>query len=401
MILLTAPWVLPMCGPPFERGAVLVSGSRIAGVGPESELRRVASDARAVALEDAVLLPGLVNAHAHLELTGFRSVSGSPSFTGWIKEVIRLKRSVAAETFAAYAELGSREALAFGQTVVADVVSNRHSAGAARAKGQRVFNLAEVIAPDDANAAQAVEAALELMETPNATPGGLFPHTPFTVGGSGYETAARESLTLCSRWFTHLAESPDEVEFCLTGRGPLIDELYAGLPVAPPKPPLMHPFDWLDSLGLVGPGSVLVHGVQMSVAQVARMAELGAPVVLCPRSNRALGVGKAPGRAYLRAGATVALGTDSVLSGGDLDLLKDAAAAVEDYGFSPAEALYAATLGGARALGVADAVGALKSGLRADILALRLGAGADVCERALNHRGVLALWSGGERVADV
>lgn len=398
MKILAAPWVVPVIGPPRQRGAVLVKGGTILAVGDPDEFRAVAPHAVFEEFVDCALTPSLINCHTHLELTDLGNLDGGGDFVGWLKGVIALKTGASPEDFARSAAKGCAKCLEHGQSVVADVVSTVGASGHTTGGRPIRLRLAEVISASDEGASGAVERALDLLGEEGDPAWGLFPHTPYTVGDEGYRISAQASVARWGRFFTHLAESGEEVEYCLTGRGSVADRLYQGLPVRPPKPPMLHPVDHLEHLGLLNKSAVLVHAVQVGPREVEKIARSGAGVVLCPRSNRALGVGDAPGRQLLDAGVHLGLGTDSALSAGDLDLWKEMLVAVDAYGLAPLEALEAATLWGAALLGLAPGRGALYAGSRADILAVRLGEGGTLSEKLATSPGLRAFILGGERV---
>ena len=394
MDLFVAPWVIPMAGPPIERGALAASQGRIRAVGPASLLARDFPEARRVELDGCALLPALVNAHAHLELTLLGSSEARGDFAGWVLDLVRRKRTAAPAIYPKGIQEGARLCATRGQGVVGDILTAPEAAADYPAAGPQILVFPEVIAPQESAVRGALERAASAKPRPGgrASVAGLSPHAPYTVCAAGYQACFAEAVRTEGLLVTHVAESPEELEFCLHGRGALVDRVYAGLNAAPPPPPKTHPFEWLDGLGVIGRRTILVHAVALRPRHVERIAGLGAGVVLCPRSNRHLGVGRAPGRAFLDAGVSVALGTDSVLSSGDLDLWKDLVCSVEDYGWRPQEALRAATIGGARVLGLGGEVGAFAPGRRADILAASLGAGRDLYEGILAESRPVGLW---------
>jgi cytosine/adenosine deaminase-related metal-dependent hydrolase len=347
-----------------------------------------------VDLDGCALLPALVNGHCHLELAALGEVPPASSFALWLLEIIRRKRAASPEDW----EKGFREGLCAcaesGQGTVADVLSA--PGGVYPEDGPEVLVFPEVIAPRSARAEAVVERALAVEPRGRARLGGLSPHSPYTACAEAYLLCAREAAARGGRIVTHVAETVDEVSFCLGEGGDLVCTLYPPLLAEPPHAPGAHPIDWLNGLGLLGPRTVLVHAVHMDPSHVATVAASGAGVILCPRSNRRFGPARAPGRALLEAGAPVGVGTDSRLSAGDLDLRNDVVAAVEDYGWSPAQALAAATRGASQVLGLSDR-GALVPGRRADILAVDLGPGRDPWERAVAGGKVRGLWLAGDR----
>ncbi|MHB8767112.1 MAG: amidohydrolase family protein, partial [Deferrisomatales bacterium] len=294
---------------------------------------------------------------------------------------------------------GARACRAGGQGTVADVLSWRPGARSEFPGRASLRVFPEVIAAGEQAVGGAVASALEVARELWGRVGGLSPHAPYTAAAGAYRACRREAGRLGLPLMTHLAESPAEMEFCLGGGGEIPERLYRALGGEPPPSPREHPVVWLDRLGVLGPGTVLVHAVHLGPAEVDRVARRGAGVVLCPRSNRHLGVGVAPGRELLARGVAVGLGTDSRLSAGDLDLWQDAIAAVDDYGWSPAEAVAAATRGGPAVLGLADR-GTFAPGRRADILALPLSPGADLWEGMLADPRPAALWLAGRAALD-
>ena len=395
MEIFAASVLIPMEGPPVDGGALAVQQGRIAAAGPLADLRRGLPGAPVRHLEGCALLPPLVNAHAHLELTGLGPAPRSRSLVPWILEVVALKRSAPEDAWARAVGTGLGTCRRTGQGWVADVVSAPGAAGGYRQASGAVRAFPEVIAAGEGRAEEAVAAADALAGRLGPRLGGISPHAPYTTCAGAYRAARAWAERRGLQVMTHAAESPEEIEFCRTGGGPVADLLYRSLGMPPPEPPGLHPVDWLGRIGLLGPGTILVHAVHLGDDHPALLARTGTGVVLCPRSNRRLSGGVAPGAALLRAGVRVGLGTDSALSAGSLDLWEDARAGMEDYGWSPAEALRAATRGGAEVLGLGAVTGRFARGLRADILAVPLGAGSSPWERVLDGARAAGLWLAG------
>ncbi len=396
MLVLTAPWVLPVEGPPLEGGALAISGGRIAAVGTARDLARAWSAAPRLDLDGCALLPALVNGHCHLELTALGPTPPPGGFVPWLLDVIERKRAAPPGVWAEGIREGLRQCREAGQGTVADVLSVPAAAEAYPEDGPEVLVLPEVIASSPERVEAAVARAIGVRPGGRARVAGLSPHAPYTACAEAYRACAREAFARGGLLVTHAGETAAEVAFCRGDDAVLAEQLYASLPVAPPPSPGAHPVDWLDRLGLLGPRTVLIHAVHLAAAQVEKLARRQASVVLCPRSNRRFGSARAPGRAFLEAGVVVGLGTDSRLSAGTLDLWQDVGAAVEDFGWTAQEAILAATGGSARALGLADR-GTLVPGRRADILAVRLGPGRDPWERAVAGARSEALWLGGRQ----
>jgi len=394
LLLLSASWLIPVEGPPIEGGALLVSGDRVVAVGRARQLAADWPGARREELDGCALLPALVNCHTHLELSALGRPPPRGPFDQWLLEVIRRKRTAQVTAFEEGVRAGLAECLAAGQGTVADVLSVPEAADAYPAEGPQVRVFSEVISSSPDRVAAAVDRALRIRPQGNARFAGLSPHAPYTACAEAYQSCAREVRRRGALLMTHLAETEEEVGFCARGARAFVGRLYADLPVSAPPSPGLPPAAWLEGIGVLDTAAILVHGVHFGAGDVDRLVRREARVVLCPRSNRQFGSARAPGRELLHAGLAVGLGTDSRLSAGDLDLWKDVICAVEDYGWSPAEAVAAATSGGGRVLDLKDR-GALLPGRRADILAVRLGTAADLWERVLADPRPAALWLSG------
>jgi aminodeoxyfutalosine deaminase len=380
--LVTGQWVIPVEGPPVEGGALLVSEGKILALGKKADLATAWPALPLEEHEGCALVPALVNAHCHLELTELGGLGPAGDFIDWLLDTVLRKREAASETFAQGLLAGARFCRSAGQAVVADVLSAAAFPLAAYpSDGARIAVFPEVIAPRDEHAEPALRRALEVTLSGSAYRAGLSPHSPYTAGDLAYRRCAENAFPSGRLLMTHLAESPQEVLFCRTGGGPMAEQLYARFDVPPPDAAGLHPLEWMENLGLVGPQTLFVHSVQLEKAHIELLARRRGRVILCPRSNGHVGAGTAPGRALLDAGVNVGLGTDSRLSAGDLNLWSDILRAIDDYGWSPGEALEAATRGSARALGLSKEWGSLAPGHRAEFLALPLGPGRELWER--------------------
>ncbi len=355
-----------MTAPPIEDGAVLVDADgRIAAVGPHARVP-TPPGTETRELRDGVLVPGLVNCHTHLELTHLAGQNAESEFARWIRRVRELKDATPPEAFDAAAVAGVQDCWARGVTCVADTGSTGAVMRALYDLGGRGIVYQEVFGPDpsqlDASMAQLEAAVLQLrrLATSQLSPG-VSPHAPYTVSAPLYEAVAafarRERLPLA----VHLAESKEETRFVEGGTGPLADAWRArGIPVEARG---CSPVEYVRRRGALTPGTLCIHCVQADAHDVAVLRDTGAAVAHCPRSNRAHGHGVAPLAAFRSAGLRVGLGTDSVVSVGDLDLWAEADAARLGW----EDALRMLTLEGARALGWEQEIGSLETGKAADL----------------------------------
>jgi cytosine/adenosine deaminase-related metal-dependent hydrolase len=358
--------VYPVTAPPIEDGAVLVDANgRITAVGPNTDVPTPHA-ARPMHFPDAVLIPGLINCHTHLELTHLAGQNVEPEFAKWIRGVRTLKEATSPEDFHAAAVAGVKDCWSRGVTCVAETGSTGAVMRALHDLGGRGIVYQEVFGPDpsqlSSSMAELESAVLQLRRLATAQLGiGVSPHAPYTVSAPLYEAivafARRERLPVA----VHLAESKEESQFVGSGTGPFADAWRArGIQVEAHN---SSPVAFLMQLGVLQPGTLCIHCVQTNEHDVAVLAAAGVAIAHCPRSNRAHGHGAAPLGAFRSAGIRVGLGTDSVVSVGDLDLWAEAVAASLDG----ADALRALTLDGARALGWESEIGSLDVGKAADL----------------------------------
>ena len=372
---LSARWVVPVEGLAIERGALLIGeDGRIVAVGPD-RLVPAPGHTPAEDFGDAVLLPGLINAHTHLELTGLAGRPPEPGFAAWIRKLREAKAALPAEAFLAAARRGLADCWAAGVTTVADtgdsgaVVEALAEAGASGIAYHEVFGPH----PDQRDASlRGVQAQVERLGrfAGGRVRLGVSPHAPYTVSGSLYEAVAAWARGSGLPVAVHLAESPAESALLASGAGAFADAWRSrGIPM--PSPLGRTPVEWLDEHGVLSERTLCIHVVQASATDVGRLARTGAAVAHCPLSNRAHGHGAAPLRAFLSARVRVGLGTDSVVSVGTLDLLAEARAARALGGLDAGRALALSTLDGARALGLEGETGSLAPGKWGDVVVIR------------------------------
>jgi cytosine/adenosine deaminase-related metal-dependent hydrolase len=240
----------------------------------------------------------------------------------------------------------------------------------------RVFR--EVLAFPDSGASAVVEAAVQetrAVATTRRVRVGLAAHAPFSVGRAAFAAldAAIQASSDGPRCI-HLAESSDELEFLLSGRGAWRDLLERVGRWDPGwVPPACGPVEYLDRVGWLRPGLIVVHGVQLTDPELTRLAGCGVTLVTCPRSNVWTGGGHPPIDRFVRSGVRLAIGTDSLASAPDLNLFAELALMRRLAPSVPARRLLAcATLRGAEALGFGDELGQIAPGRRAELIAVRV-----------------------------
>jgi 5-methylthioadenosine/S-adenosylhomocysteine deaminase len=368
LLRIRAGRVDPITAPSFEDGAVLVDATgRISAVGPNAEVP-AHTQGQSLHFPDGELTPGLVNCHTHLELThlGGGVKHEESEFLTWIRRIRELKDATSAAAFYEAAVAGVRSCWAQGFTCIADTGSTGAVMRALHDLGGRGIVYQEVFGPDpaqcSASMAELVTAvrALRDLVTP-ALRLGVSPHAPYTVSAPLYEAVAtlsrREGLPIA----LHVSESREETALVRDGAGPFADALRArGIAVEPRR---CSPVAYVMQRGALRPGTLCIHCVQIDEADVELLRVVKASVAHCPLSNAAHRHGRLPRDLLRAAGVPVGIGTDSVVSVGELDLWAEAEAA----GLQGDAALRALTIEGARALGWETEVGSLEVGKAADL----------------------------------
>lgn len=365
----------------MAQGAVLVDDAgRIAAVGPEVDLP-APSGIPTVALGRAALLPGMINTHTHLELTGLGGSITADDFPGWISQLIALKAARSPAEVSAAARQGVADCWAQGITTVADTGDSGAVIEALAELGGSGIAYHEIFGPDPTSAVpQFAGWKVRLEELRQFTGArirlGASPHAPFSVSGPLYALVAAYATEQGLPLAVHLAESEDESLLLEQSAGGFA-RMWEGRGIARPEHPGRSPVAWLDAHGVLGAETLCIHVVRADAADLDCLAERRVAIAHCPRSNAAHGHGAAPLRAMLERGLRVGVGTDSVASVAPLDLLAEVRAARALGGLSAQEALDLVTRGAARALGLERQIGSLVPGKWADLAAFELPSKVD------------------------
>jgi cytosine/adenosine deaminase-related metal-dependent hydrolase len=379
MVRYRAAWILPIVRPPIPGGVVSVDRDVITAVGPY--------EGGAVEdLGDVAILPGLVNAHTHLELSWMRGrVPPNASMPAWAASLMALRRTISPDPPEPIVD-AIREARRSGTCLVGDVTNTFATydplldSELSAVLFRELFGFA---APDPDAVIQAAEDHIAELTPAAWLRPSIAPHAPFSVSPALMQAIARRNgarpLSI------HLGESAQEVQFLRDGSGEwrtLLDRI--GAWNGSWTPPACGPVWYLDRLGLVNNRLLAVHGVQFTDEELTRLAAAGATVVTCPRSNRWTGAGEPPIERFYASGARVAVGTDSLASVEDLNLFAEMAEVRRlAPRVPPARILESATLAGAQALAFASEHGSIEPGKRAQLVAVRLPAGCEDVEEYL------------------
>jgi len=393
-LVLRARWVIPVASPPLDGGWVRIRRGRIVGLGGAGDGPGPRPE-RVLDCGDAVILPGLVNAHTHLEFSdAVTPIEAAGGLADWIGRVVELRRARAAGPGADLRGTATRaglvESAAHGVTAIGEISTGLPPGGyPARGPRLRVFREALGLSPAAAAAAASV-ARRDVADLQAAgVAAGFSPHAPYSVaaplGGRLLAIARDHGLPVAM----HLAESEDEEALLARGAGPfrdLLESLGAWDAARPPR--LLPAAEWISRLARP-PRGIVVHATHLgrdadAVARLARHRDRLC-VAICPRTTRAIS-GVLPPLALLRAaGVRVCLGTDGRGSNPDLSILAECRTLVDAGLASPTDALAMATRDGAWALGFDRRCGSLTPGRAADLLVLRpTRPHADPAEAALD-----------------
>jgi 5-methylthioadenosine/S-adenosylhomocysteine deaminase len=367
--VLSADWLVPVEGAPIRDGAVEIDDTTgaIVAVGTREEL------GDSVHYDEAVILPGFVNVHTHLEYEVYAGFGDGLRFAEWIGLHVQRKARIDLAEMEASARLGALSCLRSGITTVGDCSFSGAAASACSELGLRGTIYLEVFGRSRDQIQERFEPMRERIadRLSDDVRLGISPHAPYTCTIELYEACAGLGLPIA----THLAESDDETEFLRTGGGGWSS--FAELLV----PPLgTTGIRALAEAGLLHSNVVAAHCVKADDEEIALLAEHDVAVAHCPRSNGILGCGVAPLHALQEAGIRVCIATDSPASTPSFDMFDEMRAAIvgararegRPDALSAADALELATLGGARALGLESSLGSLVPGKQADLTVLSL-----------------------------
>ncbi len=452
-ILHRAEWLVPVTSPPIPDGAVLLWGRRILAVGSHADIEAVSPPGtERVDHGSAAIMPGLVNAHTHLELSGLAGRIALPQegFSPWLEQVLALRSFMTPELQREWLRDGQRQLLAGGCCLCGDItngiglkaddtghnpvadatnehreqtaevfpqhsapstqhspapithhsaLSSQHSALSTQhflltrqafleVLGFDGKSLVESLAPD-------VEPALRASTTNGLAPS-LAAHACYSTSGTIIREAKEWCRTRRLPFSIHVAEHQEEIEFLEGGTGfcrELLENLGRWVPDW--TPPGTTPVRYLDRLQVLDAQTLLVHAVHLSDADWEIVAGKQSSVCFCPRSNRNLNVGRPDLAKALRYGVVAALGTDSLASNTDLSLFAEAAYVPDNYAdVSPEAIVSMITCGGARALGQERQFGSIEAGKRANLLAVSLPDAVPIDQlfETIIHQGNRGAW---------
>ncbi|HEY5754133.1 MAG TPA: amidohydrolase family protein [Chthoniobacterales bacterium] len=397
MILYRARHLVSMDGPPVENGGILVSLGKIAAVGRFDDIRALVTqrESQIVDLGERILLPGLINAHCHLELTPMLyTVLTETSFAKWIQRINAAKRHFSDDDYLAGIEKGATQLAQSGTTTVLNIESYPELLNRLPVLPTRVWWFYEMLdvrlrIHDDSS----MRGAMSIFHSPENSGMrhfGLSPHAPYTASPALFRLALEAARSDGLPFTTHVAESQEEMQMFRDASGPLFDFLASlGRPMEDCGG--TTPFRTLVEKGMIDPFSILVHLNELDASDFSLIPRFTAghalQVVHCPKSHAFFHHSPFPFERLRDLGARISLGTDSLASNSTLDMFSEMRTFAKIYPtVSPVEILRMVTLNPARSINLEKTLGSLRIGAWADAIAIPAPKnGRDIFASILHH----------------
>jgi cytosine/adenosine deaminase-related metal-dependent hydrolase len=396
-MLVRARLILPVCGPPVENGAVAISGNRVVSVGRWADVERESHQA-VFDLGETILLPGLVNAHCHLDYTDMTGFPPQKQFPDWIKGLVALK---AAASYTDYAEAwlhGANMLLRTGTTTVGDIEAVPELLPEVSSSTPlRVYSFLELTGVKSRRKPSEIlrEASTKIRALSAGTHrAGLSPHALYSTMPPLLRQTARLARRRGWRVAMHVAESREESSMYLHRSGPLFEWLNKQRDMSDCGG--VTPVEQVRRCGLLAENFLAIHANCLEAGDIAALAKSGSSVVHCPRSHAYFQHPRFPYKELAAAGVNVCLGTDSLASvlpsrrgKPELNMFAEMRQFAEYYpDVAPEEIVRMATRGGARALGLEEIAGGIFRGSAADLAAIPFtGKTADAWDAVVHHIG--------------
>ncbi len=383
-MILTAKWLLPISSKPIKDGAIVIEGTKIKDVGIAKKMVNKYPDEEVSDFGKAVILPGFVDLHTHLEYSVFRGVCDDLGYADWKIQLTIKSRVLTKDDWIHSAYLGALEAVQSGITTIADITKSGASLTAAKDAGLRGIIYYEVSGMDYTELPKImsrmdkdVASWTDKVKDSNLLIG-FAPHSPYTVAPPLFKESTKwareQNLQIC----THLAGSKAEYDFVKYGSGQLANEYWdlVGWNGILWQPTGVSPVKYLEEWGVFDGGNILaVHCVQVDESDIDILKRHGVSIAHCPRCNAKLGMGIAPLSNFLVRDISVGIGTDSPASNNTMDVFDEMRIGLlvqrgitKSVDFTAEDFVYMATLGGARAINMQDKIGSLEAGKEADVI---------------------------------
>ncbi len=377
MIIVKAKYLIPYPEHCIENGAVAIKGTKIYRVGTFDEIKTLTDIDKIIDLGKAVILPGLINIHIHLDLTNLHNrIKPTNNFTHWVFQIVGARIRWKEEDYISSIEKGIELSVESGTTMVADIANTEYSFSVLKKSPLRKVVYKEVIDlnPTHANdVLKKTQSELSTIIPDDLLSTGLSPHAPYSVSRELYQAIAQFAIETGTLVCTHIAETQNEIEFLTKGTGsfPAFLRQLRAMPDNWQAPGLT-PIQYLNETGILGNHPLLIHCNYVTDEEISVIKSSGASVAFCPRSHHFFGHTNHPFQKLLDAGINVGLGTDSLASNHSLSILDEMKFLFLHHSISPKSLLTMATINGAKALGLESKVGQIKEGFEADLCGVRL-----------------------------
>ncbi|MDR4503243.1 MAG: amidohydrolase family protein [Candidatus Scalindua sp.] len=373
---LRAKYLLTNPNTVIENGAVIIRNSRIAFAGSFSDIPGNQPHGM-TDLGNSAIVPGLINAHTHLELTHLDGrIDFTGSFADWIRKIIEAKKAWTEHDCTLSVRAGIKKCIEAGTTTIADVTRNGFSLKELQKSKLRKVLFYEVINFDPSQAEAIMrdfKTRVTGMKEDPLLATGIFPHSPYTVSNELYTRCSNVSDELKILISTHICETDEEIEFLTKGTGNLAELLSDLNMLKEWAAPGLRPIAYLDNLGILKRNVLLAHCNYVSQEELMMVKRAKAQVVFCPKSHRYFQHKNHPFREFIDHNINTALGTDSLASNDSLSILDEMKHLYnQENGMEPQDIFSMGTVGGARALGLGERTGRLEPGFDADITVIQL-----------------------------
>jgi len=372
VVLYRAAWIIPVTSDVIKDGAVAVRDSRILEVGFWDDLSQAYPDSEVYDCS-GVLLPGLINAHIHLELSVYGVVAQKntdSTMCDWVRSLLqkRMTAGFSDKEIQIAAEKCVRDQFVSGVIALLDTGNN--SLPEFSGKTPEIYSLLELLGPNK-NATHATSEILDSLADETYPTG----HAPYSTSPELLKTIKKQTLAKKSLFSLHVEENPDESQLLLHGKGCFYDflkerdALDGTFPLE--KAAYRSVIDYLDKIRILDEKTICVHCVYADSEDIKILARTKSNVCLCPVSNSLIGVGVAPLELFLAHDIVPALGTDSVASNPQMNLWHEMALLRKEFPDVPPKTILAmATIAGAKALGRETDYGSIEAGKSSEFIAV-------------------------------
>ena len=374
MVILSAPWVVPVEVTVIRDGSIVIADGLIIDIGKRNDIMQKYPYTQEISYP-CVLLPGLVNAHMHLELSHFeKNVTQLPkqNFTDWIDTLIeqRSTQKISREAIVAALTTALNDQYKSGVVLIGDIGNEYFDELYSRSDRYqpKIVRMLEYLGPTVASCRSALDNLGQLDDHIAATG-----HAPYSTAPDLLIEIKKRCNRFQHTFSVHVSESEEEREFIQTGTGIFREFLekkkrWDGT-FSFTEYGFSGTVEYFDYLGLLDKKTLLVHCVHVNENEIKLLKERGCHICLCPGSNRFLGVGCAPVEQMVASGILPALGSDSPASNTSTDIWREMQILTLDHPtLAPADILAMATIGGAESLAVEKEFGSLAIGKSANLI---------------------------------